>query len=249
MIRLRAAGRTFRVGTLAGVVIVLTVALRASSADPAPSPLRLPQEIPQAERQRLEAVAASAFASTRVEGPKYFMHPEVFEFLLDHPDFATQVSRALGLGRYRVWRERDGLWFDDGWGARAQLFLVHAAHGVRLYYARGGYEQRYLPEVRGDAVALFEYSLRPLADGRTEVTNWSTGYVQADAAFIRIIRYIAPSFIQARADKEASRVLKVFARASNAIETDPAQVYQKVKDFRDVSQPDLEQFRILLRLP
>src|SRR5262245_21290471 len=75
-------------------------ALSASGAEPLAPPLRLPAEIPPVERARLEAVATRAFASARVEGPKHFMRPEVLEYLVDHPEFATQVTRALNLGRY-----------------------------------------------------------------------------------------------------------------------------------------------------
>ena len=53
----------------------------------------------------------------------------------------------------------------------------------------------------------------------------------------------------AKADKEAGQLLRVFARASRAIEGNPSEVYQKVSERADVPRQELERFRELLRLP
>jgi len=239
------------VAVLAGSLIVLAlgVLLSVASAEAAAPPLAVPREVTPRDRARLLTVANDAFVSTRVEGPTYFMRPEVFEYLLDHPEFATHLTRALGLGRYRIWHDPEGLWLDDGWGTRGRFTLVHAAQGQRLYYARGAYEQRFLPAMRGEAVAILEYTFRPEGDGRTLVATWATGYVQIDNRFLRALGKVALPFVQAKADKEAGGLLRLFARASRAIENNSAQVYFKVSERPDVPRQELEQFRELLRLP
>ena len=50
-------------------------------------------------------------------------------------------------------------------------------------------------------------------------------------------------------DKETGQLLRVFARASRAIEENPSAVYQKVSARADVPRQELERFRELLRLP
>ena len=234
------------------VLVVLGVALSvsvASGARAAAPPLAVPAPVPPGPRAQVETIAREAFVSTRVEGPRHSMQPEVFEYLLDHPDFASHVTRALGLARYRIWRAPDGLWIDDGWGTRGTFTVVYAAKGLRLYYARGAFEQRYLPEMRGEAVAVFEYDFKPGGDGRTMVDTRATGYLQVDNAFLRALGRIAAPFVQAKADKEAGQLLRVFARASRAIEDNPAEVLQKVGERPDVPRPELERFRGLLRQP
>ena len=93
-----------------------------------------------------------SFASTRVEHEPYVARPEVWEYLLDHPEFATHVTRALKLARYRIWHDGADLWVDDGWGVKGQFTIVHAERGMRLMYARGHFDQKMLPEIRGQAV-------------------------------------------------------------------------------------------------
>jgi hypothetical protein len=209
----------------------------------------VPGNVAPADRVRLENVASDAFVSTRVEGPGHFMRPEVFEFLLNHPDFASHVTRALKLARYRIWREADELWLDDGWGTRGRFAVVHAERGRRLYYARGAFEHRLLPPIRGEAVAVFEYAFHPEPDGRTRVTISASGYLQVDNSVLRALGAVAMPLIQAKADDEAAKLLRVFARASRAIETAPSDVYARVRERPDVPRPELEQFRALLRVP
>jgi len=52
----------------------------------------------------------------------------------------------------------------------------------------------------------------------------------------------------AKADREARKLVKVFARASRAIEDDPAAVVALVSQRPDVPRHELEEFRQLLEL-
>jgi len=51
---------------------------------------------------------------------------------------------------------------------------------------------------------------------------------------------------QAKADREARQLLKVFARVSRAIEERPEEVYEAVRQRPDVPQQELAEFRHLL---
>jgi len=231
------------------IVLLAAAALPSSVRAAAPPPLSVPAPVAPGPRAQLEALARDPFVSTRVEGPRHAMRPEVFEYLLDHPDFASHVTRALGLARYRIWRASDGLWLDDGWGTRGTFTLIYAARGLRLYHARGAFDQRFLPEMRGEAVAVFEYDFTSDAAGRTLVASRATGYLQIDNKFLRALGKVAAPFVQAKADQETGQLLRVFARASRAIEENPGEVYQKVSARADVPRQELERFRELLRLP
>ena len=62
----------------------------------------------------------------------------------------------------------------------------------------------------------------------------ATGYLQVDNEVLRTLGKIAAPFVQAKADKETGQLLRVFARASRAIEENPSEVYQKVSERPDV---------------
>jgi len=223
--------------------------LAATGAYAVASHLTLPRQLPPTERARLEEIAKNSFASTRVQFDPYPVRPEIWEYLLDHPEFATHVTRALKLARYRIWHDGAEMWVDDGWGVKGQFTFVLKEKGMRVMYARGQFEQKILPEIRGQAVATLEYSFRPGEGGQTTVVTVASGFVQVDNRVLNTLGKVAGPMVQAKADKEVGYLLRTFARVSRAIEEDPAKVYQLVSERPDVPRVELEEFRRLLRLP
>ena len=229
----------------AGLAVVLLVSF-ASAAKPTPT---LPAQIPAHERARLQQVADGASVSARATVEPFLARPDVFEFLLDHPEFATHVTRALKLGRYRIWRGPEGgLWLDDGWGVVGQFSVVYAASGMRVVYAHGQYQSGLLPSIHGQAVVLIEYGLSPAADHRSVISPAVTGFVRLDSKIIALAGMLAGSVATAKAEKEARQFARLFAKVSRAIEADPAHVHEAVRRRPDVPPAELEEFRRLLDL-
>ena len=48
---------------------------------------------------------------------------------------------------------------DDGWGVKGLITPLYGDGGLRVLYARGHYEQSYLPDIRGQAVAEYGHTL------------------------------------------------------------------------------------------
>ena len=231
---------------VAGTLLFLLGSAVAQAVAPL---LSLPRQVPSSERARLETIVKNSFASTRVEHEPYAARPEVWEYLLDHPEFATHVTRALKVARFRIWHDGADLWVDDGWGVKGQFTIVHAERGMRVLYARGQFEQKVLPEIRGQAVGTLEYAFRQDEAGHTVVATAASGYVQVDNRALNALARIAAPMVQAKADKEAGYLLRTFARVTRAIDEDPARVYQLVSERPDVPRAELEEFHRILRLP
>src|SRR5438132_1352194 len=77
--------RPIRVLALAGTLVVLLLS-SVLAARPEPA---LPAEMPASERSRLAAVTATASLATHAAGEPFVARREVFEYLLDHPEFAA----------------------------------------------------------------------------------------------------------------------------------------------------------------
>jgi hypothetical protein len=230
---------------VAGITVVLLVS-SALAAKPSPT---LPAEIPAHERTKLQEVADGASVSAQAAGEPFLARPDVFEFMLDHPEFAAHVTRALRLGRYRIWRGADGgLWLDDGWGVVGQFSVVYSARGTRVAYAHGQYQSGLLPSIHGQAVVMIEYGLRPAANRRSLISPVVTGFVRLDSKILALAGMLAGSVAAAKAEKEAKRFVKLVARVSRAIEDNPAHVHEMVRRRADVPAADLKEFRRLLDL-
>src|SRR5262245_5715380 len=96
-------------------------------------PLGVPMDrLDDGARARVDGVLASSLFSHRVTGLRAASREPVFRFLLDHPDFAAGVARALRLGKYRVEARDGGYWGDDTRGARGMMRVLYADEERRL---------------------------------------------------------------------------------------------------------------------
>jgi hypothetical protein len=196
----------------------------------------------------LHDVAAAAAVATRVDAAAFPARREVFEYLLDHPEFASHVARELKVARYRIWRTPDGLAMDDGWGATGYFSVVHAMPGTRVMYARGQFKKALLPAVHGDAVTMIEYDVTPAASGQSLVRAVVSGWVRLDSQVMTMAIRAASAIAQRKADLEAKRLIKVFARVSQAIEERPRDVYEALRRRPGVPARDLADFAALVKL-
>lgn len=211
--------------------------------------VELPRQIPEGARLRVQPVTDNPSLAVKVDAEPFVARRDVFEYLLDHPEFATHVTRALKLARYRIWRTPAGLGIDDGWGTVGTFELVHASEGVRLMYARGAYQQRFLPDIYGHAVVVIDYGAQPAPNGRSQINAAVSGFVKLDSRILAVASRLATSVATAKGEKEARRLMRLFAKTTRAIEADPRGVFEKVRQRPDVPARELEQFRRLLSLP
>jgi hypothetical protein len=225
------------------MVVGLATPVVAGWAAPA-----LPAEVPAATRARLTRVTEQASVAARVDGPPFQGRRDVFEYLLDHPDFATHVMRVLRASRYRIWSVPGGFGIDDGWGTIGTFEIVYVAPGIRVLHARGEYQQSLLPDIRGEAIITISYATTPASDGKSTIAAAVGSYVKLDGTLVRAWA-VASSAARAKAEKEGVRLVKTLARATRGIEDNPAALWNALRQRPDVPRRELEEFRRLLRLP
>ena len=230
--------RVLSLVVLLSVSMLLGPAAKANG-DAAPA---LPPGVPAADRARIENVLSHATISTRVEIEPYPLRLDVFDYLLNHPDFATQVTRALKLARYRIWTAADGLNLDDGWGVKGVITPFYGDKGLRVVYARGRYEQRMLPDIRGQAIIFVRYGENGGAGKPALVTSMEV-FAWLDSG---MIASLAGSVAKAKATSEARHALKVFARLSNHLELRADEVLAELARHPEVSRTELAELRRLL---
>lgn len=209
----------------------------------------LPAEVPAATRARLAAVTDRASVVAEVDGEPFRARREIFEYLIDHPAFATQLTQMLRVARYRVWKLPDGFGLDDGWGTLGTFQFVYVAPGVRVLHAQGAYQQSILPTIRGQAIITIRYASTATADGASTIAATVGTVVRLDGKLMLAAGRLASASAHAKAEKEGRRLVKVFARTTHAIEEHPAAVYEALRQRPDVPRHELEEFRRLLSLP
>jgi hypothetical protein len=234
---------------IAGLLLTTLVALAGPAGAGRMAPA-LPAEIPAAVRARLAPVIDQASLSTRYQGESFPARRDVFEYLIEHPEFATHVTRALKVARYRIWHTPDGLMLDDGWGAVGAIEVVYVAPGVRVMYAKGEYQQTILPNIRGQAVVTIDWKTLPASDGKEWIAPTVGAYVKLDSRMFAVASMLASSVAAAKAEKEAFRLVRVFERTTRALNDNPAAVIEALRHRPETPPHELEEFaRLLLSAP
>jgi hypothetical protein len=230
------------------VLAAATVILLASPVVAGWAASALP-EMPAATRARLAPVTDKASIASRVDGEPFRARREIFEYLIDHPEFATHVTRTLKVARYRIWSVPGGFGIDDGWGTVGTFEFVYTAPGIRVLHAHGEFQQRLLPSIRGQAVVSISYATTPASDGRSTIATAVGSVVKLESKLLTAAGRLASSAAHAKAEKEGSRLVKVFARTTRSIEENPAAVWEALRQRPDVPRRELDEFRRLLSLP
>jgi hypothetical protein len=198
------------------------------------------------DQRLVEPVVATSQVTREVGNIVYPSRREVWEYLLDHPDFAADLARVLREGKYRVRRVGDHWDTEDGRGVSGTVRPLHIANGRRIYYLEGQYDSKWLPTLRGRAVLILDSDYR-LAAGGTPLTDVSVkGYLRIDNAFVGALIAIARDFSANTFDKRVRRFFRHVARVTRRAWEDPKGLIELMAARPDVDQARLAEFRRLL---
>ncbi len=182
----------------------------------------IPWDRLDAEAYRLvRGVVSGALVEREVRDIAFRSRPEVFEFLLDHPDFAADVARALREGKYRLRRVGEAYEADDGRGARGWLRTVFAAPGRRLFHLEGRYDPPLLPSLSGRLVILLDSEHVEGPDGVTYCAMRVAGFLKLDSTLTQVLARVSQSFSEAQVDRRVRRFFRHVAGVSRRAYDDP----------------------------
>lgn len=202
-------------------------------------------------RDLAEAVLGRSIFAQRITGLRYRSREDVFRFLLDQPDFAASVARALRLGRYRVTALEDAYWGDDDRGARGTIRVLYADEGRRLYHLDGEYESRRLPTIRGQMLVLLEFHHEPDGAGATVAQASLSGHLRVDTplvgGFAQVVAVLARPAVERAVERKVRRFFGTVARLSRWAHDQPEEVVAALEGHPEVPQDaTLEAFRAIL---
>ncbi len=245
-----------------GLLVLVTATPRLGGTEPEDLPVpvvtldALPLSIPTAElpgpaRARAETVMARPAFAQRVTGIRFPSREPVYRFLLDHPDFAASMARALRVGEYRVTPLEEGYWGDDNRGATGTIHLLYADDHRRLYYLAGRYERRHVPTIDGQILVLLEYHHEETETGGTVVEQSLTGHVRIDTPIIaglaEILGALSRPLVERAVERKVRRFFNTVARVSRWAYDEPEQLLAGLDGHPEVEPgPTLTAFRALL---
>ena len=246
------ARRRLALVAVAAILVVTPVGAGTEPVEPPPdwsTPMvtldALPLGVPLARlddeaRGRAEAVLGTSLFAHRITGLRARSREPVFVFLLDHPDFAAAVARALKLGHYQVEARDGGYWGDDSRGARGLIRVLHADEGRRLFHLEGSYEGRKLPTIQGRMLVLIEFRHEDDPAGGTRVEASVTGHIGLDTPLVGTFAQLATTLARPAVERSAERKVRRFfttvARVSRWAHDQPEQFWAALEGHPEVPQ-------------
>jgi len=201
-------------------------------------------------REKAQSVLNQALFSHSVGGMTSRSRPEVFEFLLDRPDFAATLARVLKVGRYRIERRGDGFWLDDGAGATGHFKLLFADPRRRLYHVRLQYSKALLPTLEGQLLILLEYNHLTDGNGEPVIEQKVIGYAAPEngltGTLAQLATALSPSSVEASVTKKVRRLFRHVGAITQMATDDAEGLVERLSRSAEVLPEPLQAFRELL---
>jgi RNase P protein component len=216
------------------------------------SPLGVPLDaLTPPARARAEAVLGATVFAQRVAGIRPESREDVFRFLVDRPDFAASVARALRLGEYRVTARDDAYWGDDARGATGLIRVLLADGERRLYHLEGRYQKGIWPAIEGQLLVLLEFRHEADPEGGSRVEASLTGHLRVDTpladAVTRLVGTVSRSLVERAVERKVRRFFRTVARVSRWAHDQPDLLAVALEGHPEVPQDEtLAAFRAVL---
>lgn len=222
-----------------------------TSFDVALSPAARHAEIPWAQLSpdaytRVRDVVRDATLSHQMRGITFRSRKAVFEYLLDHPDFAADLTRALRQGKYRVRRVGDAYETDDGHGARGLLTPVFADGGRRLFHLAGRFESAMLPTLKGQLVVLLDAEHVDGPDGVTYCEMRFAGHLRLESAAADLVVSVMQRLGSVELDRKVGRFFRHVAVVSRRAYDDPEGLADELARWPGLPADRVAEMRALL---
>lgn len=255
---MRPSARFLSQSVLRWVALVFLLPPFSSSLSIAQDPNNGPipfQSLKEKDRQRVQEVIEHPSFSREIKGFKFPSRKEVYEYLLDHPDFAAAVSRALKLSKYQIKKEGDEYWAHDSFydkdgrlrGVKGSFRVIYADQGKRIYFAQGTYDvKRWLPTAHVRAVFVLEFQHRLDEEG-SYVENNLSGYARIDNPFLHFILKILKPLVSKGMEKKIAKTFTMAANVSEQAYRDPSAFSRQLEESQEISPEQLEEFRRVLQ--
>ena len=191
-------------------------------------------------------VVGQALVFRQVDGIAFRSRKEVYDYLIQHMDFAADVARMLRVGKYRIRRTSVGFQADDGHGAHGFLKPLYDDGDRRVFYLQGRYDPPILPSIEGRLVLVLETSYTQAPDGENYAEMRVAGYLRLDSVLAEVIATVAQSFSEEMVRKKVTRFFRDVARVSRRAYDDPEGLLEELDRHPEFEAERVDEFRRVL---
>jgi hypothetical protein len=170
--------------------------------------------------------------------------PNLFVFLIEHPDLVVNMWEALGVSEVEVLRAGDQVFnASDKAGTRGRIEYLYRGPQLHVLYADGTYTGSMLPRpVRGRCVLLMRSSYSQAADGRPIVRCSVDAFVHLDNVGVGVLAKTFQPLVTTAADHNFRETVAFLASVHKAAEMNYAGMQRLTEKLTNVQLTDRQEF-------
>jgi hypothetical protein len=185
---------------------------KAKGAGKLPLPVAL-EAMPVATRDALSKVMKDPTLSAVSPAEEFVAHPDMYQWLLDHPDRTAGAWRKMGVAAVEIKSLKDGrfCWKDEN---GSELVWQNVAQGPtgRVWYAEGKVNPGpLLPTVSVTAVAVLNYTDTPRTTGDATIKHQIEVYLHTDSKTAALVTKLLGDGAPRMASQGSEQLLMFFS--------------------------------------
>jgi hypothetical protein len=196
-----------------------------------------------ADRRDVHAVVHQASIYRRLPTRVIDCDPDLFTFLLRHPDVVVDVWQLMGISRVALERTAaDAFRGTDGAGTTGSVRYVLAdwgadARNLAVVYADGAYEGKpFVSPLRAQTVLVLQSAAKRDANGRHQVTVRIDSFVHIDQIGVELVARTVQPWINRMADQNFVETVEFVGTFSRTAERNPQGMERLADRLRSVDE-------------
>jgi hypothetical protein len=186
------------------------------------------RQMSPASRQTAQTVINSTSIYRRLPTRIIDCDPDLFTFLLQHPEIVIDVWRVMGISQVALDKSPDGIYHGtDGAGTTGTVRYLfcnwgQSAHNIAVVYANGAYQgPPFVTPLKAQSITLLRSSAVRETNGRHYITVRIDSFVRVEQLAVEIIAKTVQPWIAKTADQNLIETLTFVSNFSRTAEKNP----------------------------
>jgi hypothetical protein len=196
------------------------------------------------QRRKLQNVVQNASMYRRLPTRVIDCDPDLFTFLLRHPEVVVNVWQLMGASKVTMQRVSDQVYqADDGAGTTGNVCYLYTdwgqdAQNLAVVYADGAYEGKpFIKPLRAQSVILLQSGAVQESNGRNYVSVRIDSFVHIEQIGVELIARTVQPWINQTADRNLIETLGFVSTFSQTAEKNPQGMQRLAARLQTVDEP------------
>jgi len=206
------------------------------------------KQIAEPQRRKLQYVVQNASMYRRLPTRVIDCDPDLFTFLLQHPEVVVDVWQMMGVSRVTLQQVADRAYkADDGAGTTGSVSYLYTnwgpgAQNLAVVYADGAYDGKpFIKPLRAKTAIVLQSGAVQETNGRNYVTVRVDSFVCIEQTGIELVAKTVQPWINKTADRNFIETLGFVSTFSQTAEKNPQGMQRLAARLKTVDAPTRDQ--------